>query len=128
MLLDGNVVEPGAVVFGRRTQTLSATLEGAIAACLSLVTNADGSVSIVVDPLIPHSALRTPHSDQSLLTSAATENLVAAEVTRLSLLTPARDSAPTYAGNYAANERSAFAKSGGAWPVRQLHGLGRRLS
>src|SRR5262245_51718388 len=31
VLLDGNVVEPGAVVYGRRTQTLSATLEGAIA-------------------------------------------------------------------------------------------------
>ena len=50
VLLDGHVVEPGQVVYGRRTQTLSATLEGAIAGCLSLVTNLDGSVSIVVDP------------------------------------------------------------------------------
>src|SRR2546425_4576239 len=50
VLLDGNVVEPGQVVFGRRTQTLTATLEGAIAGCLSLVTNLDGTVSIVVNP------------------------------------------------------------------------------
>src|SRR5213593_316526 len=50
VLLDGHVVQPGQVVYGRRTQTLSATLEGAIAGCLSLVTNLDGSVSIVVDP------------------------------------------------------------------------------
>ena len=48
-MLDGQVVEPGSVVYGRRTQTLSATLEGAIAACLSLVTNLDGTTSIVVD-------------------------------------------------------------------------------
>src|SRR5205809_81955 len=43
VLVDGRVVEPGQVVYGRRTQTLTATLEGAIAGCLSLVTNADGS-------------------------------------------------------------------------------------
>jgi len=49
VLLDGNAVEPGKVVYGRRTQTLSATLEGAIAGCLSLVTNLDGTTSIVVD-------------------------------------------------------------------------------
>src|SRR5690349_19185108 len=48
-LVDGVVAEPGPVVFGRRSQTLSATLEGAIGGCLSLVTNLDGSVSIVVD-------------------------------------------------------------------------------
>ena len=35
VLLDGKVVEPGNVVYGRRKQTLSATLEGAIAGCLS---------------------------------------------------------------------------------------------
>src|SRR5437667_4004036 len=40
VLVDGRIVEPGAVVYGRRTQTLSATLEGAIGNCLSLVTNA----------------------------------------------------------------------------------------
>jgi len=49
VLVDGQVVEPGQVVYGRRTQTLSATLEGAIAACLSLVTNLDGTTSIIVD-------------------------------------------------------------------------------
>jgi hypothetical protein len=36
VLLDGTPVEPGAVVYGRRKQTLSATLEGAIAGCLSI--------------------------------------------------------------------------------------------
>jgi len=45
------IVEPGEVVYGRRHQTLSATLEGAIAGCLNLVTNLDGSLSIVLDPL-----------------------------------------------------------------------------
>ncbi len=49
VLLDNKVVEPGNVVFGRRAQTLSATLEGAIANCLSGVTNLDGTVSIIVD-------------------------------------------------------------------------------
>ena len=50
VLLDGTrIVEPGQVVYGRRTQTLSATLEGAIAGCLTNVLNADGSTSIVVD-------------------------------------------------------------------------------
>lgn len=46
VLLDGHPVEPGAVVYGRRKQTLSATLEGAIAGCLSV----DATGSIVVDP------------------------------------------------------------------------------
>ncbi len=50
VLLDGKVVEPGQVVYGRRTQTLTATLEGAIAGCLTIVTNTDGSLSIVFDP------------------------------------------------------------------------------
>ena len=45
VLLDNNVVEPGAVVFGRRTQTLSSTLEGAIGGCLSLVTNLAAGLS-----------------------------------------------------------------------------------
>jgi len=45
------VVEPGEVVYGRRSQTLSATLEGAIAGCLTIATNIDGSLSIVLDPL-----------------------------------------------------------------------------
>src|SRR5206468_10130528 len=33
VLLDGNPVEPGEVTYGRRKQTLSATLEGAIGGC-----------------------------------------------------------------------------------------------
>src|SRR5262245_51210380 len=37
VLIDGVAAEPGVVVFGRRSQTLSATLEGAIGGCLSLV-------------------------------------------------------------------------------------------
>jgi hypothetical protein len=37
------------VTYAARTQTLSATLEGAIAGCLTIVTNADGSLSIVLD-------------------------------------------------------------------------------
>jgi len=49
VLLDGKAVEPGSVVYGRRKQILSATLEGAIAKCLSLVVNSDGTTSIVVD-------------------------------------------------------------------------------
>src|SRR6266516_7203354 len=52
VLLDGTrVIEPGNVVFGRRKQTLSATLEGAIAGCLTVATNTDGSLSIVLDQL-----------------------------------------------------------------------------
>ena len=49
VLLDNKEVEPGAVVYGRRTQTLSATLEGAISGCLNNVLNPDGTVSIIVD-------------------------------------------------------------------------------
>jgi len=48
-LVDGEVVAPGVVTYAARTQTLSATLEGAIAGCLTIVTNADGSLSIVLD-------------------------------------------------------------------------------
>jgi hypothetical protein len=77
VLLDGQVVEPGSVVFGRRTQTLSATLEGAIAGCLTLVTNLDGSVSIVVDPLCV-----TPETIELILDSmdAASFNFIAVDV------------------------------------------------
>ena len=47
VLLDGHrVVEPGEVTFGRRKQTLSATLEGAIGGCL---TNDPLTGSIIVD-------------------------------------------------------------------------------
>jgi hypothetical protein len=48
-LVDGDVVSPGIVTYAARTQTLSATLEGAIAGCLTIVTNIDGSLSIVLD-------------------------------------------------------------------------------
>ncbi len=46
------VVEPGEVTYGRRTQTLSSTLEGGIAGALSVVTNATGGFSIVLDPTL----------------------------------------------------------------------------
>jgi hypothetical protein len=49
VLLDGNPVEPGVITFGRRSQTLSATLEGAIGQCLVTVTNPDGSLSTTVN-------------------------------------------------------------------------------
>jgi hypothetical protein len=48
-LVDGQEVAPGEVVYGKRTQTLSATLEGAIANCLSIVTNISGSQTIALD-------------------------------------------------------------------------------
>jgi len=47
VLVDNRVVEPGTVVYGRRTQTLTATLEGAIAGCLSVDPNTGG---IILDP------------------------------------------------------------------------------
>jgi len=43
------IAAPGEVVFQRRTQTLTATLEGAIAKCLSVVTNSGGGLSILLD-------------------------------------------------------------------------------
>jgi len=77
VLVDGRVVEPGQVVYGRRTQTLTATLEGAIAGCLSLVTNADGSVSIVLNE-----ACVTPETIELILDSmdAASFSFVAVDV------------------------------------------------
>jgi hypothetical protein len=77
VLLDGQVVEPGAVVYGRRTQTLSATLEGAIGSCLTVVTNLDGSLSVVVDPNCV-----TPETIELILDSmdAASFNFVAVDV------------------------------------------------
>ena len=48
-LVDGVAAAPGIVTYAARTQTLAATLEGAIAGCLTIVTNLDGSLSIVVD-------------------------------------------------------------------------------
>jgi hypothetical protein len=41
---------PGTVTYAARTQTLSATLEGAIAGCLTTVNNPDGTTSIILDP------------------------------------------------------------------------------
>jgi len=48
-LIDGQPMPPGTVTYAARTQTLSATLEGAIAGCLRTVTNPDGTTSIVLD-------------------------------------------------------------------------------
>src|SRR6266487_241072 len=77
VLVDGVEAEPGPVVFGRRSQTLSATLEGAIAGCLTIVTNTDGSLSIVVDP-----SCVTPEEIQLILDTmdAASFNFVAIDV------------------------------------------------
>ncbi len=50
VLVDGVVAAPGEVTYGKRTQQLSATLEGAIAGCLSIITNASGSQIITLDP------------------------------------------------------------------------------
>ena len=49
VLVDGTPAAPGEVVYGKRTQTLTATLEGAIAGCLSVVTNGAGNLQIVLD-------------------------------------------------------------------------------
>jgi len=78
VLLDGTrIVEPGQVVYGRRTQTLTATLEGAIAGCLTIVTNVDGTLSIVLDP-----ACVAPETIELILDSmdAASFNFVAVDV------------------------------------------------
>src|SRR5713101_3236021 len=48
-LVDGVDAAPGEVVYGKRTQQLTATLEGAIAGCLSVITNAAGGLQIVLD-------------------------------------------------------------------------------
>jgi hypothetical protein len=48
-LVDGVGAAPGEVVYGKRTQQLSATLEGAISGCLSVVTNSAGGLQIVLN-------------------------------------------------------------------------------
>src|SRR5262249_48942924 len=48
-LVDGVEAAPGEVVYGKRTQQLSATLEGAIAGCLSILTNSAGGLQIVLN-------------------------------------------------------------------------------
>lgn len=49
VLVDGTAAAPGEVVYAKRTQQLSATLEGAIANCLSVITNDAGSLQIVLN-------------------------------------------------------------------------------
>jgi len=47
--VDGVDAAPGEVVYGKRTQQLTATLEGAIANCLGIITNGSGGLQIVLD-------------------------------------------------------------------------------
>lgn len=77
VLLDGRAVEPGNVVYGRRSQTLSATLEGSIGSCLVTTTNLDGSFSTTVNL-----ACVTPESVELILDScnAASFQFVAVDV------------------------------------------------
>jgi len=49
VLVDGTAAAPGEVVFSKRTQTLTATLEGAIDGCLSIITNSAGNLQIVLN-------------------------------------------------------------------------------
>jgi len=76
-LIDNTPVPPGVVTYAARTQTLSATLEGAIGGCLTTVTNADGTTSIVVDQNCV-----TPEEIELILStlSAASFNFVASNV------------------------------------------------
>jgi len=74
VLLDGKPVEPGAVTYGRRKQTLSATLEGAIGACL-VFDPTTGTISVdetCVQPEIIQLILETM--------DAASFNFVAVDV------------------------------------------------
>ena len=76
-LIDGTPMPPGTVTYAARTQTLSATLEGAIAGCLSTVTNADGTTSIILDQNCV-----TPETIELILNTlnAASFNFVASNV------------------------------------------------
>jgi len=76
-LVDGAAAAPGVVTYAARTQTLSATLEGAIAGCLTTVVNADGTVSIVLDE-----ACVTPEEIELILSTlnAASFDFVAVDV------------------------------------------------
>jgi len=76
-LIDGTPMPPGVVTYAARTQTLSATLEGAIGGCLSIVTNPDGTQTIVVDPNCV-----TPEEINLILSTlnAASFNFVASNV------------------------------------------------
>lgn len=77
VLLDGKPVEPGTIVFGRRSQTLSATLEGAIGNCLVTTTNLDGTFSTTVNL-----ECVTPETIELILdsTDAASFSFVAVDV------------------------------------------------
>jgi hypothetical protein len=74
VLLDGTPVEPGTVTYGRRKQTLSATLEGAIGSCLVFdpVTQTISVDEDCVQPEIIQLILET--------LDAASFNFVAADV------------------------------------------------
>lgn len=76
-LIDNVPMPPGTVTYAARTQTLSATLEGAIAGCLTTVTNGDGTTSIVLDQNCV-----TPETIELILTTlnAASFNFVASNV------------------------------------------------
>ena len=76
-LIDGQPMPPGTVTYAARTQTLSATLEGAIGNCLRTVTNADGTTSIIVDQ-----SCVTPEIIELILSTlnAASFNFVASNV------------------------------------------------
>jgi len=76
-LIDGQAAPPGVVTYDARTQTLSATLEGAIAGCLTQATNADGSTSIILDE-----DCVTPEEIELILStlSASTFHFVASNV------------------------------------------------
>jgi hypothetical protein len=76
VLVDGVVAEPGAVVFGRRSQTLSATLEGQIGDALTVDPLTGG---IVVNEL-----LVLPETIELILATmdAASFNFVAVNVTQ----------------------------------------------
>src|SRR5262245_3240417 len=76
-MIDNTEVPPGVVTYAARTQTLSATLEGAIGGCLTTVTNADGTTSIIVDQ-----DCVTPEEIELILSTlnAASFNFVASNV------------------------------------------------
>ena len=76
-LIDGQPMPPGVVTYAARTQTLSATLEGAISGCLTIVTNPDGTQSVVLDP-----DCVTPEEIELILNTlnAASFNFVASNV------------------------------------------------
>jgi len=77
VLVDGTPMPPGVVTYAARTQTMSSTLEGAIGGCSSIVTNPDGTQSIVLDQNCV-----TPEESETILSTleAASFNFVASGV------------------------------------------------